>query len=256
MPGHIGDVAVERISARDRRRGGCHGGIEAHRRTAAGPGGVVEGGQGPGLAERFVGGHEPARGRTRVEELVNHGAGGFRFGEIRASGRAADSRARPPVRGRTAGAELVALGEGSAGAVRRHGPRLTVPVAQFVHKPAIVVPQAQGVTGVGKMPGERAEYVRHTAGGLKRGWIGSHDEIIAGSQDGISRKTKLNASLDAPVRQFDVNGHLVVQLHPFQRRIVGGRVIHDLVECNNGIRSRGRVGWVKECVRPRERSLA
>ena len=62
VPGHIGDVAVERISARDRRRDGCHGGIEAHRSTARSPGDVVEGGQGPGLAERIVGGHEPARG--------------------------------------------------------------------------------------------------------------------------------------------------------------------------------------------------
>src|SRR2546422_840618 len=37
--------------------------------------------------------------------------------------------------GRTAGVELVALGEGGAGAVRRHRPRVIIPVAQFVHQP-------------------------------------------------------------------------------------------------------------------------
>ncbi len=206
---------------------------------------------------RTVDGQDVVGHRKRCERGVDEfdpeavGQGGRRFVDGEADGdgryvdrsrRSADVGAPCPARGIGAVAVGVGLAERDTGSVGRDGPVVRVAVVDDIHQPAAVVTQSQFLARVAEPPFERAEDIGESVlGGDVVG--GERDDAEAtGRDEDTVGYVILHPSPQPPARDVEVVGELVVQLDPFQGRLVRGGVVHDLVEDYAGAREGGEGG--------------
>ena len=108
------------------------------------------------------------------------------------------------------------LGEAHAPAVGGGGPTAARAVADGIHLAAVAFGEFQLLARIGKAAGERAERGCVARGRLERGGVGGTDEVTAALEDGPLGKAVIDAVAQGPAGEVDVDGVLVVQLHPFE----------------------------------------
>ena len=147
--------------------------------------------------------------------------------EIRHAGRAAEVRARDPVRRAGVGGAFVDLRQGRSGTVSADRPVTRVAVVEFVHQTAGVVMQADRFAVVVEVSGERPEPWPRRLG----------DGHIPSARDERSvGKGEVNPTAQCPPRQVDPNGQLVAELDPLAVLGRPGWIILQLVEGDDRIR--------------------
>ena len=180
--------------------------------------------------------------RRRRQFIEGQRHRGLVRGEILPAGGATDGVGEGPVPGRGACGVMVELGQRDAGAIGSDGPIAADAVVDFIHDTSGVVAEQELFAAVAEAAGEGAEEVGEAGGGGQVRWgRGDHDEAAPGD-DGIGGEGVLDAAIERPAGDVEVHRHLVVELHPFQGGLVGGGMIHDLVEDQRGVGARDHCG--------------
>ena len=220
----------QRVAAgRDPRRDDAvAGGIDVRRRGVE----QLNPEAGVGCARDLV--EDQRRGQVRLVD----GVGGSR--------RAADGQAPAPVGGFRRSHVLFDFGEGDTRPIRRGRPVALVVVGELIHDAAIVVAEAQRFTGVGQPPVERTEDAGDAVGELDRGGVDGDDGVAAPGENRVSGEVVRDAPPQPPFGDIHVHGHLVVQFNPLQRRLVRGRMVHDLIEDHDTVADSVHTGCNRE----------
>ena len=122
------------------------------------------------------------------------------------------------------------LRQGGAGAVRSSRPLPAVVILERVHRSAVVVQQVDPFSGIGQMPRIGPQCIVET--GLSDEFVrrGGDDQVSLAGKDRPGAELVVDGPVESPSRQIHIDGHLIVQLDPFEILVARRRMIHQLVE--------------------------